>query len=115
MKLQIQAQHLRVRVDEDELAQLLAGETVMGTTLFGEAFSMKYALRLVAQPQAELGGTSDAWELILPEMPVREHAARLPTREGLRFLMPTGTDSDPLELLFDVDVRDSVRRRREPR
>lgn len=115
MKLQIQSQHLRVRVDEDELAKLMAGGTLVDTTAFGQSFSMRYALRLVAQPLAALGGTSDRWEISLPETEVRDHAARLPTREGLRFALPTGTDSDPLELLFDVDVRDSVRRRREIR
>ncbi len=112
MKLQIQSQHLRVRIDEDELAQLLAGETVVEVTLFGDAFAMMYRLRLMPWPHAALWGSSEWWTVALPEADVREHAARLPTREGLRFLLPTGTDSDPLELLFDVDVRDSVRRRR---
>ncbi|MDE2307527.1 MAG: hypothetical protein KGJ97_04445, partial [Xanthomonadaceae bacterium] len=32
--------------------------------------------------------------------------------EGLRFALPGKDDGDTLELLFDVDVRDSVRRRR---
>lgn len=111
MKLQIQAQHLRVRVDEDELAQLLAGEPVMEVTLFGDAFALMYRLRLASLTQPVLSGSADAWIIALPDADVREHAARLPTREGLRFQLSTGTDSDPLELLFDVDVRDSARRR----
>ena len=109
MKLQIQAQHLRVRISEDDLAQLLAGQRLESITHFAHAFTMRYALRLVLGSDAVLSGQPQAWEIALPEQPVRQHAGRLPSRDGLRFELGTGDQA--LTLLFDVDVRDSVRRR----
>lgn len=111
MKLQIEAQHLRIRIDEDELARLLAGAAVVGHTQFAGAFMMHCTLRLQPGSEALFAGQADAWQIGLPEAAVREHAARLPTREGLRYLLPGERDADALELLFDVDVRDSTRRR----
>ena len=111
MKLQIEAQHLRIRIDEDELARLLAGNVIAGHTQFAKAFMMHFTLRLQHEIEPVLAGYTDAWQIGLPEAAVREHAARLPTREGLRYLLPCEQGVDALELLFDVDVRDSVRRR----
>jgi len=112
MKLQIEGQSLRVRIGEAELAQLLAGHAVESHTHLALGLSMGCALRLVAGNVAQLSGRADAWQIDLPGSAVREHAARLPTREGLTFVLPTGHGDDTLELLFDVDVRDSVRQRR---
>lgn len=112
MKLQIEGQSLRVRIGEGELAQLLAGQAVEARTRFGHAFAIDCALRLGAMEAAILSGRADAWSIALPETAVRGHASRLPTREGLTFLLPTAQDGETLELLFDVDVRDSVRQRR---
>ncbi|RAO77728.1 DUF7009 family protein [Dyella jiangningensis] len=112
MKLQIEGQSLRVRIGEAELAQLLAGGAVQSQTRLASAFTMECALRLVEDDEARLSGRADAWLIELPGNAVREHAARLPTREGLTFVLPTGDGDDALELLFDVDVRDSVRQRR---
>ncbi|WP_201315730.1 hypothetical protein [Dyella sp. EPa41] len=111
MKLQIEGQSLRVRIGEAELAQLLAGGTVESRTRFAQAFAMACALRLGDDDDARLSGRADAWLVELPGAAVREHAARLPTREGLTFNLATGHHDDTLQLLFDVDVRDSVRRR----
>jgi hypothetical protein len=113
MKLQIEAQHLRIRIDEEELAQLLEGHAVVGHTQFAKAFMMHCTLRLQHGDEPVFTGQADAWQIGLPEAAVREHAARLPTREGLRYLIPGEQGIDALELLFDVDVRDSVRRRYE--
>ena len=112
MKLQIEGQHLRVRIDEDELARLLAGESIYAHTRFAEAFAMGFELQLVDAEAAKLTGQAEAWNIALPEAAVREHASRLPTRDGLRFLLPGHSTEDAITLLFDVDVRDSVRRRR---
>jgi len=112
MKLQIEGQSLRVRIGEAELAQLLAGGTVESRSRFAQAFTMECMLRLAESGDARLSGRADAWLIELPGAAVREHAARLPTREGLTFNLPTGHGDDVLELLFDVDVRDSVRQRR---
>lgn len=111
MKLQIEGQQLRVRVDEGELAQLLAGQTVAARTQFADAFAIDMTLRLRPGDEATFAGRAEAWLIDLPEAAVREHAARLPTRDGLRFRLATRTEAAALELLFDVDVRDSMRRR----
>ncbi len=112
MKLQIEAQKLRVRIDEDELARLLDGHALRSESRFADAFSMQVELGLGGNEVASLSGQADAWRIVLPEVAVREHAARLPTREGLRYVVQGQVDGVALELLFDVDVRDSVRRRR---
>ena len=115
MKLQIEAQKLRVRVDEEELARLLAGAPVESHTWFATAFRMQVALILTPQAEASLDGQPQAWLIGLPLATVREHAASLPNREGLHFTLAGAVDEPPLELLFDVDVRDSARRRRSTR
>ncbi|WP_267220490.1 hypothetical protein [Dyella silvae] len=111
MKLQIEGQHLRVRIGEDELAQLLAGEPVRASTQFAQAFAMTCTLRLAAGSEARFAGQPGAWIIDMPEAAVREHTARLPTREGLTFILAGNDAGEALELLFDVDVRDSVRQR----
>ena len=112
MKLQIEGQHLRVRISEQELAQLLAGQAIEVGTQFADAFSIAYALELVPGETASLSGSPAAWRIAIPEAEVRRHAALLPTREGLEFALPGPAGQDGLQLLFDVDVRDSVRQRR---
>ena len=112
MKLQIEGQHLRVRIDEDELARLLAGDAIYAHTRFADAFAMRFELQLVDAEAAKLTGQAEACSIALPEAAVRDHAGRLPTRDGLRFVLPGRSTGDELTLLFDVDVRDSVKRRR---
>ncbi len=112
MKLQIEGQHLRIRVDERELARLLAGKTIEASTQFAAAFAISFLLRLTPDGDATFEGRADAWQVSLPAAAVREHATRLPTREGLRYSLPAQESRNPLQLLFDVDVRDSVSRRR---
>ncbi|RDI98127.1 hypothetical protein DVT68_13675 [Dyella solisilvae] len=112
MKLQIEGQSLRVRIGESELAQLLAGQAVELRTRFALAFTIVCTLRLAPIGEAGFTGQPEAWLIELPDAAVREHASRLPTREGLTFALPTTESGEVLELLFDVDVRDSVRQRR---
>jgi hypothetical protein len=111
MKIQIEGQSLRVRIGEDELASLLTGQPVVSRTRFTHTMSLSCTLRAVAGAAARFSGQTDAWLIDLPETSVREHAATLPTREGLTFELESG-EGEPLALLFDVDVRDSVRHRR---
>ena len=115
MKLQIEAQKLRVRVDEAELARLLAGAPVESHTRFAAAFRMQVALILTPQADASLDGQPQAWRIALPLDAVRTHAASLPSRDGLHFTLAGAAGEPPLELLFDVDVRDSARRLRSSR
>ena len=112
MKLQIEGQHLRVRISEEELAQLLAGQAIDAVTQFADVFAVRYSLELTPADTTNLSGSPAAWRIAIPAERVREHAARLPTREGLQFALPGKREEDNLQLLFDVDVRDSVRRRR---
>jgi hypothetical protein len=112
MKLQIEGQKLRIRVDEDDLARLLAGETVETRTEFADAFAISFAVCTTQDDDATFFGQAEAWQIGLPEAALRKHAARLPTREGLRYLLAGKGIEDSLELLFDVDVRDSVKHRR---
>lgn len=112
MKLQIEGQNLRVRIGEEELARLLEGEAIVARTAFARAFAMRCTIRLGPDDVAHVAGQSDDWQIEIPEVAVREHAQRLPTREGLSFVLAGPNEGEALELLFDVDVRDSVRQRR---
>lgn len=113
MKLQIEGQSLRVRIGESELAQLLAGQPVQAHTRLASTIAIGCVVRLGAADDAFFSGKADAWTIELPESAVRAHASRLPSREGLTFVLPTTQGGESLELLFDVDVRDSVRQRRQ--
>jgi hypothetical protein len=110
VKLQFDGQQLRVRIDEDELAALLGGGEVFTATQASEAFALRCTLQLHAQEAARLDGPATQCQLHLPEGAVRDLAGRLPTRDGLQFSVPAHGQSEPLRLLFDVDVRDSARR-----
>ncbi|GAA0699844.1 hypothetical protein FHW84_002647 [Dyella sp. SG562] len=109
MKVQLQGQTLRLRIDEAELAQLLGGAAVGNRTRWPDG-------RLESQ-QLILGDAhgwqrhADGWQVALNGADVRAFAARLPSRDGLELALPV-PGGEPLQLLFDVDVRDSVRQRR---
>lgn len=110
MKLQFDRQQLRVRIDEDELATLLGGGEVSLATHAGEAFVLRCTLQLHAHEAARLEGPATQCHLHLPEAAVRDLASRLPTRDGLQFSISGHEQTEPLRLLFDVDIRDSARR-----
>ncbi|MEP6898998.1 MAG: hypothetical protein ABI870_10745 [Rhodanobacter sp.] len=112
MKLQIDGQKLRVRVDEEEFSQLLGGAAVEVRTHFADAFVIHFALRTTAAQEPGFDGRSNEWRICLPATDLHAHAARLPTRDGLRYRLAGKDGAAPLELLFDVDVRDSAKRRR---
>lgn len=111
MKWQIEGQNLRLRIGEEELARLLAGHAIEAPTRFARAFAMVCTLRLGDGTEAELGGQPGQWYVTIPAGAVRELAARLPTRDGLSFTLAGDNADSTLVILFDVDVRDSVRQR----
>ncbi|MEW9572875.1 hypothetical protein ABQJ54_14040 [Rhodanobacter sp. Si-c] len=108
MRVQQQGQTLRLRIDEAELAKLLAGSTVENTTRWPDGCDEHQ--QLVLAPQHGWRRSSDGWHVDLADAAVRELAARLPSRDGLSFEL-AAPDGSTLEVLFDVDVRDSVRQR----
>ncbi|MDE2407627.1 MAG: hypothetical protein KGL91_07175 [Xanthomonadaceae bacterium] len=110
MKVQLQGQALRLRLDEAELASLLVGRDIASLTrlLPGNAFDMQ--VRLSEEMEPALMGAHGQFRFHLPRSLLEPYVARLPCRDGLRFELPVGGD-DVLVLEFEVDVRDSVRSR----
>ncbi len=107
MKLQIQGQQLRFRLDEAELARLVAGETMVNCTDLGPGTSFCQRLGLHAGPAPTLEALPGEWRLNLPLAAVRDYVARLPCREALAFELARPGGS-VLSLRFEVDVRDSL-------
>ena len=109
MKVQIQSQSLRLRIDESELVRLLVGEVLENQTWLGTPGVLSQRLQLHDMAEALLDGDTHALMITLPREDVLALQARLPCRDGLGFMLPT--QARPLQLQFDVDVRDSVRQR----
>jgi hypothetical protein len=110
MKLQFEGQKLRLRIDEDELAGLLAGASVRAHTRVADAFEMACTVRLSEASDASIEGAVGDWFVHLPQALVSELAMRLPTRDSLSFEVAARDVAGDLSLQFDVDVRDSARR-----
>ena len=110
MKLQIQGQTLRFRIDEAELARLLDAGTILNTTRLGtdRLFSQSLAVHAETAPALEAG--VDRWSLRLPRAALDDYVTRLPCRDALAFELPL-PDGGTLSLRFEVDVRDSVQAR----
>jgi hypothetical protein len=110
MKLQINGQSLRLRIEEDELQRLRDGAILTSTTLLPDGGRFLCSLEL--HPQAAVAFVVDAgaWRIALPRAAVEDYVGRLPCREGLAFQIAIG-DADGIRLGFEVDVRDSTRRR----
>lgn len=112
MKIQIQCQLVRIRLDESELACLLAGQSVENHTALAGMGKWSQTVHLHPQPMVELTGSPQALVIGLPHAPVLALSARLPSREGLLWEL-SGTEQ-PLQLQLDVDIRDSRRQRGAP-
>ncbi|HUA81479.1 MAG TPA: hypothetical protein VL997_13965 [Dyella sp.] len=108
MRVQLEAQSLRLRIDETELAQLLSGGTVQNRTELPDGRIETQGVRLAS----DLAWRRDdaTWLIDLPETDVRALSERLPSRDGLQFSLPA-SHGTALRLLFDIDVRDSTRKR----
>ncbi len=109
MKIQLQQQSVRLRLDERELAQLLSGETLHTTTQFGGIGHWSMALHLHEEVHAGIAAEGEAVSIGLPRIPVLALAERLPCRDGLAW--DVVSQGVAMQLKFDVDVRDSVRER----
>ena len=108
MRVQQQEQSLRLRIDEAELARLLAGETAQNATRWPDGRIQRQ--RLMLAEKLDWQRDDDGWHVTLPESEVRALATRLPSRDGLSWEMPV-SGGEALHILFDVDVRDSARKR----
>lgn len=108
MRVQLESQTLRLRIDETELSQLLAGGIAENRTRLPDGRHEIQQIRLASQVGWQRKDTH--WCIELPDAEVRALSARLPSRDGLHFDLPT-PDEGMLHILFDVDVRDSARKR----
>jgi hypothetical protein len=109
MKVQLQADSLRVRLDEAELAELLAGRPLQLRTPAGPG--TLFALRVELAPALALEPGSE-WRLALPDEAVRAYAGTLPRRDALAFALAGGEAG--LRVDFEVDARDSRKVRGPP-
>lgn len=104
MKLQAQIQSLRLRVDEAELAELLAA-AVLHLRLGPESDPL-LVLRV------ELGDTlqfetGPEWWLQLPREAIEDYLQTLPNKAACRFVLDPEA-AEPVQIDFEVDVRDSL-------
>ena len=109
MKLQLEGQRLRVRVGEAEFAELLAGRALDAHTQLPHGPCWSLRLQPVADGTLSVG-PGDPPRLLLPLRLLEEYRGRLPCRDGIEAVQQAG-DLPPLQLVFEVDVRDSVRTR----
>ena len=110
MKLQISNQQWRLRVSEDELQQLRDGHALISTSTLSDDAVFRFGLELAPASQAGVVTDDGSWRISLPAAPVEAYVQRLPCRDGLDFVLPGKADA-ALQLTFEVDVRDSARRR----
>lgn len=110
MKLQLQGQGMRLRVDEAELARLLAGETVVNRIALGVAVEFSQWLALGARTKPSLVVVDGNWHVELPRSAIEAYAGQLPCRHALGFELDLG-GVDMVGLDFEVDVRDSLKAR----
>ena len=110
MKVQMQGQRLRLRVDEAGLARLLAGEVLENLTRLPGGIDCRQQVRVIDGDAPLVQAVEGGWCFELPGRDLDAYIARLPCREGLAFRLPL-PDANEIQIDFEVDVRDSVRSR----
>ncbi|GIX34580.1 MAG: hypothetical protein KatS3mg126_0359 [Lysobacteraceae bacterium] len=108
LKVQLEGQRIRVRVDEALLARLRAGESLVAHTRLPPAPDFRITLRLVDGERPLWDGSPALGAMLgLPRSRVEHYAERLPCRQGLLLdlQLPEGVG---LSIEFSVDVRDSL-------
>lgn len=110
MKLQIQGQLWRLRIDEDELQRLRDGDVLASASILPGDLALRFLLRCFPETQARVTRDDDVWKIALPQSTVEAYAGKLPSRDGIDFTLPADAGG-VFRLLFEVDVRDSMRRR----
>jgi len=110
MKVQLHGQHLRLRIDESELAALRAGAALENVTVVG-ARAWRQVLRQGSAADAPmLLVDANECAITIPRALIDTYAGRLPCREGLVVAI-RAAEGSVLEVALEVDVRDSVRAR----
>lgn len=109
MKLQIQQQSLRFRIDEDELARLLEHGVCASTTWLGNSRSIAQTLQLIDAAPATLEVGDGCITARLPREDFAAFAAERPRRDGFVFEVDAGAHA-PLQVCVEIDVRDSRRK-----
>ncbi|MCO5054130.1 hypothetical protein [Thermomonas sp.] len=110
MKVQLQGQSLRLRIDEAELARLRDGEEITNTTALPGPGACAQRMALTDATQVGFSGSSGDWLLLLPQAQVEDYVQRLPCKDGLHYALPASAGRT-LTIDFEVDVRDSARLR----
>ena len=110
MKIQLQGQSLRLRIDEAELARLQAGEAIENTTVLPEGLTLRQQVVATDGALARVVAQAQGFVFELPAAQLAPYIARLPCRDGLRFALSVA-GADAIGIHFEVDVRDSVRNR----
>ena len=110
MKLQVQAQSVRVRLSEDELGALLTEGRCGDLTSLGTLVRWQREVILVPFVVGGLAIEGGTWSLHVPRAAFEAFAGQRPRRDG--FLLP-GNYCAGLNITIEVDVRDS--RKRMPR
>jgi len=109
MKLQLQGQHLRLRIDESEFSALRAGAMLENTTALGPC-AWRQTLSQTDALTPALDAVVNHCAIAIPKHLIDAYAARLPCRDGLSMrVQPAGGPA--LDLVLEVDVRDSIRTR----
>ena len=114
MKVQLDGQQVRFRIDEAELARLQVGDAIENRTSVAGACSWTQRVQLSASASASIRMMADALLLEIPAAQLNELVTRLPCRDGLQWRLPV-SDEWLIEVRFDIDVRDSTRNRVRPR
>jgi hypothetical protein len=112
MKIQLTEDYIRWRINETELAQLLTQQTIILAPA-GGTLVLSMQLSLQESDEAACEVLADCWRLRLPRAAVENYAITLPNREGLALTARLQTQL-VLPIVFEVDVRDSVRLGRRP-
>lgn len=110
MKLQINNQQWRLRIDEAELQRMRDGHGVVSSSALPDGSELRIVLELARTTAARVDRVGDTWTFTLPAADVDAYVQRLPCRDGIDFSLRVRTDI-ALQLVFEVDVRDSVRQR----
>lgn len=109
MKILIEAGCWRLRIDEDELARLEAGDVLTTRCELPGYERLDFELGLVPSGAAQLERRAHGWRIGLPQAPIPALRERLPDREGIGYTLGSA-----FELRLQVDVKDSLKRRRPP-